>query len=256
MNTLHFNLQQSHKLYFASDFHLGTPNRKESFARELKIIRWLDQVKNDAEAVFLVGDIFDFWWEYKYVVPKGHVRFLGKVAELADKGIPVIFFTGNHDLWMRNYLTDELGVQLYHDPIEIQVGEQKLFVGHGDGLGPGDATYKFLKKLFKSKILQWIFTRLHPNFSFWLATNWSKKSRAQNLEKEEPFLDEKEWLFQFAKAMEQKKHYDYYIFGHRHMALQMKVSPDSTYINLGEWLGTCSYVSYDGANAELLYFEK
>ena len=161
------------KIYFASDFHLGAPNLTESHIRERLIIKWLEEIKDDAKSIYLLGDIFDFWFEYKKVVPKGFVRILGKLAELSDSGINIHLFTGNHDLWMREYLTKEVGVKIHSNSSIINEQNKKLFIGHGDGLGDGDYFYKFLRRIFTSKICNWAFARLHPNFAFSIAHKWS-----------------------------------------------------------------------------------
>ncbi len=200
------------KIYFASDFHLGAPNPESSLAREKKIVAWLDAVSKDAKAIYLVGDIFDFWFEYKHAIPKGFVRLQGKIAELTDKGIEIHFFTGNHDMWMFDYFPKELGITLHREPIQFMYGEKKFFVGHGDGLGPGDNGYKVIKKIFASKTCQWLFARLHPNFGIAIANYWSRKSRKVNDASDEIFLGpDKEWLAIYAREVLAKEHFDYFI---------------------------------------------
>jgi UDP-2,3-diacylglucosamine pyrophosphatase LpxH len=170
---------ETKNIYFASDFHLGAPNHESSLIREKSIVSWLDHIKDDAAEIYLVGDLFDFWFEYKRAIPKGFVRLQGKIAELTDKGIPVHIFTGNHDMWIFDYLPKELGVSLFRKPIEREFFGKRYLIGHGDGLGPGDRGYKFLKKVFANKFCQWCFARLHPNFGIWLADKSSKTSRAK-----------------------------------------------------------------------------
>jgi UDP-2,3-diacylglucosamine hydrolase len=240
------------KIFFASDFHLGVPNYSKSLDREKRIVRWLDSIKHEAHSIYLLGDIFDFWFEYKHAIPKGFVRLQGKLAEISDSGIPVIFFTGNHDMWMFDYFKHELGIQVYRDPQLLQVGNQRLLIGHGDGLGPGDNTYKFLKKFFNSKLCQWLFARLHPNFGIGLATYWSRKSRISNLKREEKFKgEEEEFLWVYCKELEEKQHHDFYVFGHRHLPLDLKISESSRCINLGEWVQFNTYAEYDGNDLKL-----
>jgi UDP-2,3-diacylglucosamine hydrolase len=244
------------KIYFASDFHLGVPTFEMSLEREKKIVRWLDSIKDSAQEIYLVGDIFDFWWEYKYTIPKGQTRLLGKIAELTDAGIPVIFFTGNHDMWMNDYFPNELGVTVYNNPIERVYNGKSFFIGHGDGLGPGDAWYKFLKKCFKNRFLIWCFNRLHPNLGFYIARRSSKRSRISTGDSDKAFLgNENEWLFTFCKDELKKHHFDFFIFGHRHLPLNLEVSETSRYINLGEWINYCTYAEFDGINVELKTFE-
>lgn len=250
-------LEESKKIYFASDFHLGVPAGKPSREREKRIVRWLESIEEDAQEIFLVGDVFDFWFEYKRAIPKGFVRLQGKLAELSDRGIPIHLFTGNHDMWIFDYLPDELGVQLYREPIEREWNGKKFMIGHGDGLGPGDHGYKFIKKVFANKMCQWLFARLHPNFGIWLAQSFSQKSRLANADADEIFEGaEKEWLYQYCQEELGKKHYDYFIFGHRHLPLDLEVGEKSRYINLGEWLHYNTYAVFDGDNLKLKAFEK
>lgn len=245
------------RIYFASDFHLGAPDDAHSLLREKKIIRWLDSIASDAEAIYLVGDLFDFWFEYRYTVPKGHVRFLGKLAELSDRGIEIHFFTGNHDMWMFDYFEKELGVKMHRKPVQFERNGHRFFIGHGDGLGPGDYGYKFIKIIFASKICQWLFARLHPNFSFAIANFWSKRSRKLNGSSDEIFLGEdQEWLAIYAKDILNREQYDYFIFGHRHLPLEIQLSSSSKYINLGAWFKDCTYACYDGEKLSLQRWEK
>ncbi|MDX5338497.1 MAG: UDP-2,3-diacylglucosamine diphosphatase [Cyclobacteriaceae bacterium] len=251
---LDFPLQDK-KIFFASDFHLGAPNTEESKIREKKIISWLDQIAEEAAAIFLVGDIFDFWFEYKEVIPKGFIPLISKIHQLRERGIPILFFTGNHDLWMKDYFTQELGIPVYHHPIELSVEGKKILVGHGDGLGPGDHTYKLIKKVFVNPFAQWLFRWLHPDLGIKLAKAWSGKSRISNREKNENrFLGEGEWLWQYCKELEAKVHHDYYIFGHRHLPLELKVSENSTYFNLGEWVSQFTYLELGSNGPKLKTF--
>jgi UDP-2,3-diacylglucosamine hydrolase len=244
------------KIYFASDFHLGVPTLEASLAREKMVVRWLDMIKADAAEIFLVGDIFDFWYEYTYTIPKGYTRLLGKIAELTDSGIVIHFFTGNHDLWMKDYFEKELNVVIHHEPIEKEYFGKRFFIGHGDGLGPGDRKYKLLKKVFTSKVCQWLFTRLHPNFAFYIARASSKRSRIITADSDEKFLGEKnEWLFLFCKDYVENNKIDFFIFGHRHLPLDMDVNGKARYINLGEWINYRSYAVFDGNTITLTKFE-
>ncbi|MTI32306.1 UDP-2,3-diacylglucosamine diphosphatase [Cytophagales bacterium RKSG123] len=252
-------LEEGKKIYFASDFHLGTPNSKDSLKRERKIIKWLNSIEDNAQAIFLLGDIFDFWYEYKRAIPKGFIRFQGKLAELTDKGIPVILFTGNHDMWMYDYFPKELNIPVYKDPLVIKINNKTFLLGHGDGLGPGDKTYKLLKKyIFRSKICKWAFDRLHPNIGIGIATAWSRSSKSRNMKKgEDEFMGyEKEWLYQYCNAEEKKNHHDFYVFGHRHLPLDLEINKNSRYINLGEWLNYFTYGEFDGEEMHLHTFEK
>lgn len=255
---LSLNIDSSKKVYFASDFHLGLAinTHEQERLREFTIIRWLDMVSADAAAVFLVGDIFDFWFEYKRSIPKGFVRFQGKVAELVDRGIPVYFFTGNHDLWMFDYFEEELGVKIYRKPIDILINNHRFLIGHGDGLGPGDSLYKLLKRFFTNKPAQWAFRWLHPDIGIALAKSWSGSSRLSKSEADEQFLGEKEFLLQYCREKEKEQHRDFYVFGHRHLPLDISIAESSTYINLGEWFRAYTYGVYDNAGFKLLSYKE
>jgi UDP-2,3-diacylglucosamine hydrolase len=240
------------KLFFASDFHLGVPSHAESIKREKRIVAWLDSIKHEAHTIFLLGDIFDFWFEYKYAIPRGHIRLQGKLAELRDAGIPIVFFTGNHDMWMFDYFSKELDIPIYRQPVVVETGKHKLLIGHGDGLGPGDTMYKILKKFFNSSICQWLFARIHPNLGIGIANYWSRKSRISNMKWEEEFQgEEKEFLLTYCKELEARSHHDFYIFGHRHLPLDLAVGQASRYINLGEWVHFDTFAVYDGMGVQL-----
>jgi UDP-2,3-diacylglucosamine hydrolase len=243
------------KIFFASDFHLGVPDFSTSLVREKLIVKWLESIRNEAHTIYLLGDIFDFWFEYKHTIPKGFIRLQGKLAELRDAGIAIVFFTGNHDMWMFDYFPTQLGIPIYRKPQSIQVGDQKLLIGHGDGLGPGDLTYKFLKKFFDSKLCQWLFARLHPNLGIAIASVWSRKSRITSSKLDEKFKSkEGEFLWVYCNEVENEQHHDFYIFGHRHLPLELKVGANSTYINLGEWVNYRTYAVYDGKQVILKTF--
>jgi UDP-2,3-diacylglucosamine hydrolase len=243
------------KIYFASDFHLGVPDQASTIAREKLLVKWLETVRHDAHSIYLVGDMFDFWFEYKHTIPKGFTRFLGKLAELRDAGLPIYFFTGNHDLWMFDYFKQELDIQIYREPQVLKIGDHKILIGHGDGLGPGDRWYKVLKKgLFDNRFFQWLFGWLHPNLGMYIAHKWSKSSRISNMEKEKFQSDENEFLFKYCEETEMREHHDFYIFGHRHLPLDLKVSANSRYINLGEWVNFSPYAVYNGKTIELKSF--
>lgn len=243
------------KIYFISDFHLGVPTYEKSLIREKKIVSFLEMIRNDAEELYLLGDVFDFWFEYKTVVPRGFVRLLGKLAELSDAGIPIHYFTGNHDMWTFDYLQKELQVTLYRKPIEAEYNGKTFYIGHGDGLGPGDHGYKFIKKVFANPVCQWLFARLHPNLGIGMANYFSRKSRIATGATDEKFLgNEKEWLVIHSKKLLENKHYDFLVFGHRHLPLDVPIHGSSRYINLGDWIRYFSYAEFDGLNMELKYF--
>lgn len=223
------------KIYFASDMHLGFPRKKESLEREKRVVQWLDSIIDDADELYLLGDVFDFWFEYKHVVPRGFTRFLGKLAEFTDRGIPVHFFTGNHDVWVFDYLPSEIGVKVYRKPIVRVIDGKKFFIGHGDGMGDPNLGFKLLKRIFTSRTLQWLFARIHPNSAVGFGHRWSNHSRYSKGIVAEDFNPKKEHLIQFIEKHQKQDACDYYIFGHRHMPLIHLVN-HSYYVNLGDWL--------------------
>jgi UDP-2,3-diacylglucosamine hydrolase len=237
----------SGNVYFLSDCHFGVPSKEESAKREALFIKLLDEIKENADFIILLGDIFDYWFEYPSVVPRGHTRLLGKFAELSDQGIKFIYFTGNHDFWIRNYFSDEFGFEILRKPESFSINGKKVFIGHGDGLGPKDYSYKVMKAVFEAPVNRWLWSRLHPNFSFWLAGKVSSRSRAANGDRDEVFHgEERERLIQFSRKMLETEHFDYFIFGHRHLPLTVELNENSTYINTGEWIKSFSYAKTEG----------
>tara|TARA_B100000780_G_scaffold107383_1_gene75119 strand:- start:437 stop:1195 length:759 start_codon:yes stop_codon:yes gene_type:complete len=233
---------ENKKIYFASDQHLGAPSPEASLPREKKFVAWLDTIKEDAGAVFLLGDLFDFWFEYKTVVPKGFVRVLGKLAELKDAGIDIYFFVGNHDLWMRDYFQKELDIPVFHEPQEFDINGKLFLIGHGDGLGPGDYGYKRMKKVFTFPFFKWLFRWLHPDIGVKLGHYFSVKNKLISGDEDAQFLgEENEWLALYCRKKLTEKHYDFFIFGHRHLPLEIELNSSSTYINLGDWIQYFTY---------------
>ena len=244
------------KIYFASDFHLGVPNYKDSLEREKKVVRWLNQILPTCKELYLMGDVFDFWFEWKHVVPKYYVRLLGKLAEFHDAGIPITFFTGNHDMWVFGYLEKEIGAKIIRKPITKEFNEVKFYLAHGDGLGPGDYSYKVLKFFFTNKFCQWLLARAHPNITLKLGYIWCKNSRCKHGEEEKVFLGEdKEFLILYANEVLKKEHFDYFIFVHRHLPKTLPLSDKSTYVNLGDWITDFTYAEFDGKKIALKTFE-
>ena len=233
-------------IYFASDQHFGAPTIERSKIREQKFVNWLDSIKTDAEVIFLLGDLFDFWFEYKKVVPKGFIRVLGKLAELSDSGIKIHFFVGNHDLWMNDYFKNELNIPTYYKPTEFVFNNKTFLIGHGDGLGPGDKGYKRMKKVFTNSFSKWLYRWLHPDIRMKLAQYLSVKNKLISGEEDVKFLgEENEWLVQYCKLKLQEKHIDYFLFGHRHLPLEINLTQNSKYINTGDWITHFTYAVFN-----------
>lgn len=244
-------MAEKNKIYFVSDVHLGAPALKNNHQRELLFAKWLDDISHDVKELYLMGDIFDFWWEYKKVVPRGFTRIIGRIANLTDSGIPVHFFTGNHDLWVFDYLPQEAGVVVHHNELITTLNGKKFFLAHGDGLDPNDKGYLMLKKIFTSKRLQWLYSRLHPNFALHLAHSWSKESRNAKPVTEKEFKVKSEGMYQFAQSYLEKEQIDYFIFGHRHQMANEEIGSNSKFILLGDWIRNFSYGVFDGEKFEL-----
>lgn len=275
---INIELQKGKKLYFASDQHFGAPNYEESKNREHIFLRWLNEVKKDAQALFLLGDLFDFWHEYNTVVPKGFIRVLGKLAEFNDEGIPIYFFVGNHDLWMNDYLKNEIGFIIFRNEQEFIVhvkdsaensvkdsvkgsveNTEKIFnflLAHGDGLGPGDKGYKRMKKVFTNPISRFLFKWIHPDWGVALADYLSKRNRLISGEEDINFLGEdKEWLIIYSKEKLKEKFYNYFIYGHRHLPISIELTENSKYINLGDWINYYTFLVFDGHNDQLIHYK-
>lgn len=247
-------IPEGKKIYFLSDFHLGIPDHASSIAREKRIVAFLEKASSDAAVIFILGDLFDFWFEYRKVVPKGFVRILGKLATITDSGIPVHFFVGNHDMWMSGYFEQELNIPVYYNPKEFMFNDKLFLIGHGDGLGPADHGYKFIKKVFRNPLAKFMFGILPPFIGMSIAHYFSKSSRAVTGNNDEKFLgEENEWLVQYCKEVLTRKHYDYFIFGHRHLPIDFQIHKKSRYINLGDWIRYDSYAEFDGHSVTLKY---
>lgn len=251
---IEINTSENKKVYFASDQHLGAPTAEQSLPREKKFVAWLNEIKEDAAAIFLVGDLFDFWFEYKTVVPKGFVRVLGKLAEIRDSGIPIYFFVGNHDLWMNDYFEKELNIPVYHKPEVFLINNKKVFIGHGDGLGPYDKGFKRLKKVLTFPLFQWLYRWFHPDLGMKLGQYMSVKNKMISGDEDAKYLgDDKEWLVQYCKRKLESNHYDYFVFGHRHLPLEIQLQDNSKYVNLGDWI---TYFTYGEFYKGELYLKK
>lgn len=246
-------MSQQKKIYFASDLHLGLPNHEQSLPREKLFISWLDSISNDAAELYLQGDIFDFWFEYRRVVPRGYTRFLGRIAQLVDSGVSVHFFTGNHDVWMFDYFEKELGVQIHRNPIVRELLGAKFLLAHGDGLGPGDPGYKLLKRIFTCPTLQWLFAGLHPNFSLWFGNQWSVSSRYSK-EITHTFRGEEEQITKYSRLRLQQEHFDFFVYGHWHSPIIYRLSNKSNLIVLGDWLVSNTYCVWDGTAMKLMRY--
>lgn len=249
-------LNPSKRIYFCSDNHLGSPNGNLSLEREKIFITWLDQIKIDAQAIFFLGDLFDFWFEYKKVVPKGFTRLFGKLAELSDSGIDLFFFVGNHDCWIGNYFEDELGINVFHKKVDLNIDNYNILIGHGDGLGPGDNKYKFLKLLFRNPILKKLFSFIHPDLGISLGSFLSQKNKILSGNEKVFESEDKEMLFSYCKDVLKTKYYHFFIFGHRHIPLELDLGNNSKYFNTGDWITHFSYLVYDGNSFNLNYFNK
>jgi len=249
-------LSQEKKIYFISDVHLGAPALHDNPERERLFVRWLGEISKDAAALFLMGDIFDFWFEYRKVVPRGFTRVLGKLAEIADSGVPVHFFTGNHDIWVFDYLPSEIGLIVHSEPYRTELFGKRFFLAHGDGLDPDDKGYLLLKKIFTSKTLQWMYARIHPNLALALAQRWSKNSRLSKKDNEPVFAAQKEGMYRYAAAVLDKEPFDYFVFGHRHRMADLPMDNKARFILLGEWINLFSYGVFDGETFVLKQYKK
>jgi UDP-2,3-diacylglucosamine hydrolase len=239
------------KVYFLADVHLGSKSHADSRETERKLCRWLDGVKGDAAAIFLLGDVFDYWYEYRYAVPKGFTRVLGKLAEMTDAGVEIHFFAGNHDLWLTDYLSVECGLILHLEPLVTEIGGKRFFLAHGDGLGDDSRSFCFLRKAFHNRFLRKCFSAVHPRWTIPLAHALSNGSRARG--GATPYLGaEQEHLIRFAKAkLEESPGINYFIFGHRHLLLDLPIAPESRVIILGDWITFFSYAEFDGESLRL-----
>jgi len=237
------------KIFFLSDAHLGYPGKEESLEREKKLVSFLDKISGEAGEIYFLGDIFDFWYEYQSVVPRGYTRFLGKISELSDRGVKIHYFTGNHDIWSFGYLKEESGINLYRKEITRDIGSKKFFLSHGDGTDKSDRKFLFLKRVFHNRLLQWLFSRLHPNFAFYIAKRWSRHSRM--VHGTDPFGGEDEPMVIYSRENLLDGQFDFIIFGHRHCPVDYRLNETTRMIILGDWLTHFTYGEFDGESFHL-----
>lgn len=255
-NIKSIELTDNKKVYFLADAHLGIKTKVHSeIEREKILVNWLDKVKSDAHAIFLMGDIFDFWFEYKRAIPKGFTRFLGKICELTDNGLPVYYFTGNHDMWTFGYFEKEMGLKVFNQPMIIEINRKKFYIAHGDGLGSYDRSYNFLKKIFRNRFFQFLFRIIHPDCGIKIAQLWSSGSRNSH-KYPKNVIPENEWLVKYAQTVLKTTDVNYFVFGHRHIAFQYELGENCVFTNLGDWVKNFSYAVFDGEKFELKFFLK
>lgn len=241
--------------YFLSDFHLGAHTLESPLENEKRIVRWLDSIKDEARAIYLLGDVVDFWFEYKTAVPRGFTRFFGKIAELTDRGIEVHWYTGNHDIWIFDYLPKEIGVQVHRKAEVCEIAGTSFFLAHGDNLDGRSKTFRFIRAVFNNRICQRLFSAIHPRWGIGFAHWWSSHSRANAVDPPHYMGEENEYLVRFAKRELQRQHIDYFIFGHRHIMLDLMLQKDSRVLILGDWIHYFSYAVFDGKRVWLDQFE-
>ncbi len=252
---INIKLNKGKSIYFSSDNHLGAPNYSDSLIREKLFISWLDKIKKDAQVIFLLGDLFDFWFEYYKSVPKGFTRVLGKLAELSDSGIKIYFFVGNHDYWTRDYFQKEIGMEVLKKPTEFKINNKVFFIGHGDGLGPGDFKYKFLKRIFRNPLFIFLFRINYPWFGIPLGNFFSRKNKILSGNNIKFKSKENEILYHFCKKKLNVKHYDFFVFGHRHLPLKIELDNNSYYFNTGDWINHYSFLHFKDDSLQLKYFK-
>jgi UDP-2,3-diacylglucosamine hydrolase len=241
-------LDISGKIFFASDFHLGLKVGTPPLDREKKVVAWLNKIVHEAKEIYLLGDVFDFWWEYKYVVPRGFTRFLGTVSEMTDSGIPIHFFSGNHDMWLGNYLSNECGVTIHREPLTTSFNGRTFHLAHGEGLGSNNAGYKILLNIFHNKPLRHLYSALHPYIGMGFGYRWSLSSRLGKGISMEFLGEEKEDLIRYASSFSASEKIDYFIFGHRHQAMSCRIKKGGEIFFLGDWIKHSSYAEWDGEN--------
>lgn len=245
-------MRPGQKIYFLSDFHLGAPDHASSLVRERRIVKFLELAAADAAEIHVLGDMFDMWFEWSKAVPRGYVRLLGTLAELHDRGLPLHLYVGNHDMWIFDYIPAETGMMLHREEVAREWNGRKFLIGHGDGLGPGDHGYKLIKRVFRNPVCQWLFARLHPNLAMRVAEFWSGRTRLKSYANDRKWLGEdKEWLAEHCREMLKHEHRDFFIYGHRHLPIDIPVGERSRYVNLGDWITHFTYGVFDGTHMQL-----
>ena len=239
-------MKEGNKIYFASDFHLGLPAGSNPIDREKRVVKWLNTIAPEAKEIYLIGDIFDFWWEYKLVVPKGFTRFLGTIATITDSGIPVHFFPGNHDMWIGKYLIDECGIIIDSSPIFTTFNEKNFYLAHGEGLGTKDVSYKILLSIFRNKPLQVLYSALHPSIGVGIGHRWSLNSRIGKGISQVFLGEEKEDLIRYSKKILENNQVDFFIYGHRHLAMTYKLQEGAEIFFLGDWIRKGYFAVWNG----------
>lgn len=238
------------KIYFASDFHLGLKTGTPPVEREKKIVSWLNSVRTDAREIYLLGDVFDFWWEYRQVVPRGFTRFLGAISSITDSGIPVHFFTGNHDMWVTDYLSSECGMVIHTAPVTTEFDGVRFHLAHGEGLGTKDRGYKLLLSIFRNKPLRALYSSLHPTIGMGIGHKWSLSSRLAKGIRKDYLGEENEDLVRYARSVLNREKVDHFIFGHRHLGMSIRLDEGASILFLGDWINGGSYAAWDGSGLE------
>lgn len=243
------------KAYFLSDLHLGAPYFSDSREAEARVVRFLDSIKDDADAIYLLGDVLDYWYEYRYVVPRGFVRLFGKLAELADSGIKIVWFIGNHDIWIFDYLPSEIGVRVVDGSLTECIDGHYFFMTHGDGIGKLPASFRFLRRLFRSPICQKLYSGIHPRWTVPFAYNWSRHSRKIEGPSPEDAQRMMRNITEFSiEYLKEHPEINFFIYGHLHLLKDIQLSPTCRMLVLGEWLVSFSYAVWDGSEMTLRQF--
>ena len=234
------------KTYFFSDAHLGLGSREDDRQREMRLVRFLSSVQRDAAQIFIVGDLFDYWFEYRSVVPKNYFRLFTKLSELTEQNIRLVFIAGNHDFWVKDYFSNELGMDVHRNPLDVTISGKRFLLHHGDGLLKDDLGYKILKKILRNRINIFLFSLLHPDLSGWIA-RWSSHTSRQYTSKR---TYEGSGMLEFATRMIKTEGFDFVVMGHNHVSSYHSID-GGAYVNLGDWIDENTYAVFDGKNIKL-----